>query len=184
MREKQVIAHRYVLLRAHENFDRALEMLTDEDWILFSECLAPIFSDSYAAVPHLSLARVIAMFNAGVLSLKATTKDAEFSQDDKGHVLIEAENEMLNYEVMVDARGQTSAPLDELPFPSLVKILDNGKAHLKAPFKIKTNLHQPPSIYCLALPQVLERHPFSQGLANCADNGRIVAQAIFKDFDK
>jgi hypothetical protein len=33
-------------------------------------------------------------------------------------------------------------------------------------------------VYCLAMPQILDRHPFSQGLPNCADLGRVVARDI------
>lgn len=182
MREKKTVTYRYVLLRAHENFDLALRDLTNEDWRLFSDCLAPIFSDSYAAVPHLSLARIIAMFNAGVLSLEATGAEAVFKQKTDGRVYVKTATQRLRFDVMIDARGQSSAALDQLPFPSLVKILDPKTQPIKAPFRIKTLHPDPLSIYCLALPQILERHPFSQGLANCAENGKIVAETILKDF--
>ena len=182
MREKKTIEYRYVLLRAHENFDLALRSLDNHDWKLFSDCLAPIFSDSYAAVPHLSLARVIAMFNAGVLSLKATGEEAVFTQDARGGVHVKTETETLSYDVMIDARGQAAASVNDLPFPALVKNLDENSEPIKAPFKIKTRRSEAISIYCLALPQILERHPFSQGLANCDENGKIVAEEILKTF--
>jgi hypothetical protein len=140
----------------------------------------PVFADSYAAVPHLSLARIVAMFNSGVLSLKATGNDAEFTNNSRGGVQVQTEDETLNFDVMIDARGQASASLDKLPFPSLLEIIPDKNEPLEAPFKISTSSTMPNSIYCLALPQILERHPFSQGLANCADNGKIVASDILK----
>jgi uncharacterized NAD(P)/FAD-binding protein YdhS len=181
MRDRKTIAYRYVLLRAHENFDRALRMFDDDDWEEFTETLLPVFSDSYAAVPHLSLARVIAMYNAGVLSLKAIGNDAEFSNNPTGGVLVEAEEQNLHFDIMVDARGQAAAALAELPFTSLVEMLTNSNDHIKEPFKIQTRRSASASVYCLALPQILERYPFSQGLANAAENGRIVASALLKE---
>ena len=181
MREKQIIPYRYVLLRAHEHFDLALHMLNETDWKLFAENLVPVFTDCYAAVPHLSLARIISMFKVNALSLMATGDDAEFNSTANQGVSVKLENQTLNFDVMFDARGQASAPTDHLPFPSLVKILLNKSKPLIAPFKIETILPMPTSIYCLALPQVLERNPFSQGLANCADNGKIVANAVLKE---
>jgi uncharacterized NAD(P)/FAD-binding protein YdhS len=180
MREKKTIAYRYVLLRAHENFDRALRHMNPEDWKLFSDFLVPVFADSYAAVPHLSLARIIAMFNAGVLSLKATGNDADFANNPRGGITVETEDGTSDFNVMIDARGQASASLDKLPFPSLVKIISDKDKPLEAPFKVETDSGKSTSIYCLALPQILERHPFSQGLANCADNGKIVAGDLLK----
>ena len=35
-----------------------------------------------------------------------------------------------------------------------------------------------PAIYCLAVPQIMARHPFSQGLANCAALAKIVAEDV------
>lgn len=180
MREKRTIAYRYVLLRAHENFDIALRRLNPEDWKSFSEFLVPVFSDIYAAVPHLSLAHIIAMFNAGLLNPKATGNDADFTNNSHHGVTITTGDEILNFDVMVDARGQASAFLDKLPFPSLLKIISDNDEPLEAPFKIETSLGKQTSVNCLALPQILQRHPFSQGLANCAENGKIVASDVLK----
>jgi uncharacterized NAD(P)/FAD-binding protein YdhS len=179
-RERRTIPYRYTLLRAHENFDRALRTLNDQDWSLFSETLLPVFSDSYAAVPHLSLARVIAMFDAGVLHLVASGDEASFSNNENGGVTVEMEGETMDFDVMIDARGQASATVQELPFPSLVKILESNQESLMAPFKLNTTAPHPPSIYCLSLPQVLQRYPFCQGLSNSAENGKIVAAEIEK----
>ena len=178
MKERQTIASRYVLLRAHENFDRALRALNEEEWAHFSKTLLPVFADSYAAVPHLSLARVIAMFDAKVLSLKASGDEAVFKNLENGGVKVEVENGIFKFDVMVDARGQASAPLELLPFPSLVKNRSDVKEYLISPFRLKNNSTEHVSIYCLALPQMLERYPFSQGLANSAENGKLVAEQI------
>ena len=176
-RARMTIPYRYVLLRAHENFDRALRILEEADWKLFTQTLLPVFTDSYAAVPHLSLSRVIAMFDAKVLELKSSGKDASFKNGPSGSVEIKFNGERLKVDVLIDARGQAAAPLDRLPFPSLVKKLAPDQQRLEAPFKLKT----PTSIYCLALPQLLERYPFCQGLANSAENGKTVAEDILNN---
>lgn len=181
VKRRETIASRHVLLRAHENFDRALRALDGEEWALFAKTLLPVFADSYAAVPHLSLARVIAMFDANVLSLRASGDDGTFTNSGKGGVCVSIAGEKLDFDVMIDARGQASAPLDALPFPSLVKILADKTEPLTAPFKLRTQSTGSGSIYCLALPQILGRHPFSQGLSNMAENGRRVAAEILSD---
>ena len=181
-RARETIPSRYVLLRAHENFDRALRALNEEDWELFSKNLLPVFADCYAAVPHLSLARIIAMYDAGVLELQETGQDASFSNFPNGGVKVEVGHTTLQFDVMIDARGQAAASLNQLPFPSLVKDLEDKDKKLIAPFKLDLSKSTKASIYCLALPQLLERYPFSQGLANCSDNAKIVAHDIAQSF--
>jgi uncharacterized NAD(P)/FAD-binding protein YdhS len=178
LRERKTIPYRYVLLRAHENFDRALRSLDNDDYALFKKTLLPVFADSYAAVPHLSLARIIAMFDANVLELKASGDNARFRNSENNAVIVETEEETLKFDVLIDARGQSAAPLDQLPFPSLVKALNAEQSHVESPFRLETA--KPSSIYCLALPQLLQRYPFSQGLANSDDNAKTVVTDFFR----
>ena len=175
LRDRKTISYRYVLLRAHENFDCALRSLNADDYALFKKTLLPVFADSYAAVPHLSLARVIAMFDANVLELKSTGENADFRNAENGGVVVKTEGELMQFNVLIDARGQATAPLGELPFPTLVNKLVPVEQHLEAPFRLELASPNASSVYCLALPQILERYPFSQGLANSAENGKIVA---------
>ncbi|WP_421696736.1 FAD/NAD(P)-binding protein [Aestuariivirga sp.] len=165
MRDRRTIPHRYVLLRAHETFDRALRVLNEEDWKTFQSTLHPVFGDAYAAVPHLSLARIIAMYDAGVLDLVATGEDALFEDQPEGGVDIVMNEERLHFDAMVDCRGQASAPLDDLPFPHIVRELVDGQSPIAEPFKIKLQNPGSAPIYCLSMPQLLERHPFAQGLS-------------------
>lgn len=181
-RARETIPSRYVLLRAHENFDRALRALNEEDWELFSKNLLPVFADCYAAVPHLSLARIIAMYDAGVLELQETGQDASFTNIPNKGVKVDIGDTTLEFDVMIDARGQAAASLNQLPFPSLVKDLEDKDKKLISPFKLYLSKSTKTRIYCLALPQILERYPFSQGLANCSENAKIVAQDIAQSF--
>lgn len=177
MRERQTVPHRYALLRGHEVFGNILPHLSDEDFKRFSKHLMPVFGDCYAAVPHLSLARIVAMYDAGVLELLATTGDATFTQTADGQVSVETEDGLRTFHAMVDARGQSSEPLSGLPFPSLSALFGDDTGPLMEPFRLEIG-DGAPGIYCLALPQVLERYPFSQGLSNCDELAKRVVDDL------
>ena len=167
MRERETVPHRYALLRGHEVFGDILPHLSDEEYKRFSEALMPVFGDCYAAVPHVSLARIIAMYDAGVLELLATAEDATFTQSEDGQVTVETEDGSRTFCALVDARGQSAEPLSNLPFPSLAAGFAEDAGPILEPFRLDIGDQNPAAIYCLALPQVLVRYPFSQGLPNC-----------------
>ncbi len=178
MRRKETIAHRYALLRGHEAFDHILRELTETDYQRFLDHLMPMFADCYAAVPHLSLARITALYDAGVLELVATVEGAEFSQMGNGSIAVETEDGTATFDVIVDARGQAPANLADLPFPSLVKDLRDPQEPVLLPFALDLIVNCASRIYCLALPQLLERYPFSQGLVECSRLAHHVADDI------
>jgi uncharacterized NAD(P)/FAD-binding protein YdhS len=178
MRRKETIAHRYALLRGHEAFDHILRELPEADYQRFLDHLMPVFADCYAAVPHLSVARITALHDAGVLELVATEKGAEFLQTDDGGIKIDTEDGTLRFDVMVDARGQSPASLTELPFPTLVNDLRNPSEPVSKPFALDLLHAETGRIYCLALPQILQRYPFSQGLKECSKQAGHVADDI------
>jgi uncharacterized NAD(P)/FAD-binding protein YdhS len=180
---RETMQARYVLLRAHEVFDIVIRSLNAADWKKFKDTLLPVFTDSYAAVPHLSMARIIALSDADVLSVIAIGEDASFTDTPNGGVEIQTADTTLEYSVLIDARGQSSAPLTELPFPSLIEDLTKEVKHIEAPFKLTFNSARESSIYCLALPQILERYPFNQGLANSAENAEIVVGNLIRARD-
>ncbi len=180
LRRKETIPHRYALLRAHEAFDQVLRKLTDADYKQFLDHLMPVFADCYAAVPHLSLARIVALYDAGVLNLVATLEGAAFSQTGGGQIEVDTEDGRAQFDVVLDARGQGAAGLKELSFPSLVNAICNQEAPLTEPFVLQADGVRSPQIFCLALPQILERHPFSQGLVECSNLAKIVAQAVLQ----
>ncbi|WP_373491652.1 FAD/NAD(P)-binding protein [Parasphingorhabdus sp.] len=178
LKRKETIPHRYVLLRSHEIFDHVLRDLSEEDYARFLEHLMPVFADCYAAVPHLSLARIVALYDAGVLALIATEERAEFSETDDGMIAVDTEDGTIEFDALIDARGQASAGLKDLPFPELVKALRAPEEPVIRPFALDLARSGTDRIYCLALPQLLERYPFSQGLVECCDLARCVAEDI------
>ena len=180
LRRKETIPHRYALLRGHEVFDRILRDLSEEEYGRFLEHLMPVFADCYAAVPHLSLARIVAMYDAGVLDLVATEDGAKFSQTGDKRIEVGTEDGQAHFDVMIDARGQSSASLNTLPFPGLVKSILCSKEPLIEPFDLDFVRDRGPQIFCLALPQILERYPFSQGLVECSNHAKSVADGILR----
>lgn len=180
MRERKTIPYRYVMLRAHETFDLALRALNEGDWDIFKGSLLPVFSDCYAAVPHLSIARLIALHDAGILNLRETGENARFRDSEAGGIEVSLGEEILSFDAMIDARGQTAASLTALPFPQLVGCLDGRDQTLVAPFAIALSTPASGRVYCLSMPQLLERHPFSQGLVNCEENAAAVADDLVR----
>ncbi|WP_047031482.1 hypothetical protein [Hoeflea sp. IMCC20628] len=71
-------------------------------------------------------------------------------------------------DIMIDA----AASLDDLPF----KTCPPPKKTFRAPFKLDLKTQNPTNIYCLAMPQLLDRHPFAQGLVNVAELAEVVAR--------
>ncbi len=180
MRRRETIPYRYALLRGHENIEIALPHLLEAEWEQFKEHLLPVFADCYAALPHLSIARILAMHEAGVLSIVASGDEASFSRTDGGQVKVEYEDQTLLFDCMFDARGQSSASMGDLPFPSLNKVLANKEDPILEPFQVKLTVDTDARVYCLALPQVLERYPFSQGLPNCCELSERVVENILE----
>ena len=179
MRAKKTIAHRYALLRGHEAFDYALRHLSGDDYDLFREHLLPVFADCYAAVPHLSLARVVALYDAGVLSLHATGSGSAFRPLDDGRTEVVMEEGRLQVDVLVDARGQAAHSVADLPFPSLVAALKTPDKAVDEPFRLELKEAHKGAVYCLAMPQILELFPFAQGLPNCDElAGQVVADLL------
>ncbi len=174
MREKRTIPHRYALLRGHESFDLALRHLSEEDYATFQQHLLPVFGDCYAAVPHLSLARMIALYDAGVLNLYATGTDSTFCRLDDGSIQVSTDDEPLQFDAMIDARGQASHSVADLPFPTLANSVSDADKPVEEPFRLALKTIEKGRIYCLAMPQLLERFPFSQGLPNCDELTAIV----------
>lgn len=178
IKKRETVPHRYALLRGHEVFGKILGHLSDEDYEQFSKHLMPVFGDCYAAVPHLSLARVVAMYDAGVLDLVATVEDASFTQLEDGQISVETEDGLKTFRAVVDARGQSAEPLSKLPFPSLASCFSENADPLLEPFKLAIGDSGSAQVYCLALPQILERYPFSQGLASCDEMAKCVVSDV------
>lgn len=175
---EETIAWRYALLRGHEVFEEALPHITNDDWQTFRTHLLPVFADCYAAVPHLSLQRLAALRAAGGIDIVASGDDAQFLQGRDGGVIVRIGDEKYPFVAMVDARGQIAALPAELPFAALVAALLDPEKPVEAPFRLALHPGVQDGVFCLSMPQVLVRYPFSQGLPNCDTLSETVAEAI------
>ena len=178
--DRSTQAYRYALLRGHENFEPLLDHMDEDDLAIFRTHLTPVFADCYAAIPHISVQRVLALHEAGVLSLVATQDGAEFAMDGDG-VRVETVDGPQTFNAVIDARGQPPSHLKDLPFPTLVSQIRDVEAAMAAPYRLNLNNSTPVRIYCLAMPQILSSNPFAQGLANCAAISKHAVDDIFEN---
>ncbi len=175
IQRQETIAWRYALLRGHEVFEAALPHLSEQEWQTFRTHLLPVFADCYAAVPHLSLERLAALRAADVIEIVHSGENAEFLAGPDHGVVVRIGDRDHPFDAMIDARGQTAALPADLPFPSLVAALANPLDPVQAPFRLAMRPGVDSSIFCLAMPQILQRYPFSQGLPNCDTLAETVA---------
>ncbi|WP_322894175.1 MULTISPECIES: hypothetical protein [unclassified Yoonia] len=103
--DRVTVAWRYALLRMHEKFEEIVPELTEQDRARFDTGLKSIFVDNYAAVPPESIRRLLALRDAGLLSVLALGEDYELDHNSSGTV-ITAKGQTHKFDVFIDARGQ------------------------------------------------------------------------------
>jgi len=172
---RRVSRYRYAILRAHEAFAEVAPHLSPRDLVRFRRGLRRVFIDNYAAVPPLSVERLLALHEAGVLEVEKIAPDYRLEQAPNG-VAVVVGQERATYDVVVDARGEGEAAPREWPFPTLrLQILANqmlAGATNPADLSVTDELALSPGVnpvervYCLAAPFLLSRRPFVQGLTS------------------
>jgi uncharacterized NAD(P)/FAD-binding protein YdhS len=190
-RDRATSVWRYAILRMHEPFERVVPALTSRDRRRFDQGLKGLFIDNYAAVPHASIRRLLALHEAGVLSLLQLHEDYRIAPgpDGAGRELRSGPQTRC-FDAVFDARGQAWQGAARLPFPTLrFQMLAQGKARTKAAIESAAMpvghdlalpaVHgQTARLYTTAVPFMLRDRPFSQGLTAAADLGRTAAAAI------
>ncbi|WP_353474304.1 FAD/NAD(P)-binding protein [Salipiger sp. H15] len=177
--EKRPTPWRSALLRAHELFEGLVPRLTDAELEAFHDTLKPVFTDSYACVPHASIRRLLALHEAGVLEVIRLGSDSRLV-DGPGGPAVEYGGRRAEFEIVVDARGQRPMTLADLGFPSLAEgDLLSGPLRFDE-FVLPLRSSSPGRIHCVALPALLRRHPFVQGLVNASEMGGATAGAILR----
>jgi len=185
-RDKVTVPWRYTILRCHEAFGSAVPNFNREEVARFNKGMKRVFADNYAAIPPLSIKRLLALHQAGVLRIEKLSGDYRMSLADGGFRINSAGN-VMEFDQIYDARGQTSSTDEDLPFPSLrLLIAANRLAEGKGPisikvendYRVKSGINLTANIWCLAIPFLLSEQPFVQGLTSCWDMGRAAAQGI------
>lgn len=179
-RDKRTVPWRYTILRMHEVVQEIVPHLTDQDRKRFDAGLSRVFIDNYAAIPSQSIRRLLALREAGIISVLALGADYKKDVQDDGTVIV-AQGERYEFDLFIDARGQKALKTKDLPFPTLRQQLqengddipDVGEDYtLLAPDSVRGR------IAFGALPYLMHDQPFVQGLTVCAEIGEAMAKAI------
>lgn len=178
-RERRTVAWRYAVLRLHEVVQEIVPHLNEEDRERFKQGLARVFIDNYAAIPPQSIRRLLALREAGIISVAALGDDYTLDTGSDRTVITTKET-VYRFDVFIDARGQKPLKTKDLPFPTLRKQLmetgdeipDVGEDYtLKAPETVRGR------IAFGAIPWLMHDRPFVQGLAECAEIAEAMAKA-------
>ena len=183
----QTPAWRIIILKAHEIFATVIAALSPSDLARLHRGLKRVFTDNYAAVPHLSIERLLAMHQAGVLDVIALGNDYEIAPARKAW-LVKSPGWSSLFDELVDARGPQAAALTRFPFPTLR--LQLCASALEDDFDWKDGVNPASDltvseqdsslkrVHLCALPYLLRNRPFVQGLVECAGMARAVSEAI------
>ncbi|MEB6377403.1 FAD-NAD(P)-binding protein [Leclercia adecarboxylata] len=178
-RDRRTVPWRYTVLRLHEAVEKVVPHLDDNDRERFKTGLARVFIDNYAAIPSRSIRRLLALREAGIISIEALGDDYEMTADGN-RTVIDADGQRWIFDTFIDARGQKPLKTKDLPFPSLreqlvsagEEIPDVGDDYtLLAPDYLRGR------IAFGALPYLMHDRPFVQGLVACAEIGEAMAKA-------
>ena len=181
-REKRTVAWRYTVLRLHEVVQAIVPSLNEHDRERFKSGLERVFIDNYAAIPPQSIRRLLALREAGIISVVALGDDYDLDIGSDQTVITTAKKSY-RFDVFIDARGQKPLRNKDIPFPTLRKQLagtgddvpDVGEDYtLLAPASLRGR------IAFGAIPWLMHDHPFVQGLSECAEIGKAMAEAAGK----
>ena len=176
---KVTVVWRYALLRMHEKFEEIVPQLNDADRARFDDGLKTVFVDNYAAVPSESIRRLLAMRDAGVLSVMGLGEDYTLDHTPKGTVIV-ARGETHKFDVFIDARGQKPMTSKDIPFPSLrAAVLEAGQEIplIDESFCLMGVPDYAGRIYLAALPWLMHERPFVQGITASAEMAEILGDA-------
>jgi uncharacterized NAD(P)/FAD-binding protein YdhS len=182
---------RYAILRMHEVFAALAPHLSDPDYLRFTNTLKSVFVDNYATVPHASIRRLLALHEAGKLTVTPLHDGARLDTQSQrqGATLVHG-TRRTHFAAFIEATGQTISGAKDFPFPSLrrqgviqdVKTEGTAKAMrgiaIDADFHPISDVGSSHRLFCLSLPFILGQHPFAQGITSSAEMAEVVADAI------
>ncbi|MNZ68102.1 hypothetical protein D3C78_863630 [compost metagenome] len=185
-RDKRTVPWRYTILRLHEVVQDIVPHLNDTDRKRFDAGLARIFIDNYAAIPSESIRRLLALREAGIISVVALGADYDMEVKENLTV-IRTEDKTYEFDVFIDARGQKPLKTKDLPFPTLRKqIQATGDAipDVGDDYTLLEPEYVRGKIAFGALPYLMHDQPFVQGLVVSAEIGDAIAQAVVRQASK
>ncbi len=177
---RMTVPWRYVLLRMHETVEAIVPDLSTSERQRFDDGLKTVFVDNYAAVPSESIRRLLALHDAGVLSILALGKDYDLDRQ-TNRTVIRSQAKTHVFDVFIDARGQKALTSVDLPFPSLRDAL--AKAGQDIPERAQDySLTGVPGyegrLVLAAIPYLMHDRPFVQGITVSAEIGAAIAKGM------
>ena len=177
---KYTVPWRYVILRLHEVIAGIVPHLDPRDSTRFASGLARVFIDNYAAIPPQSLRRLLALHDAGILTLLPLGQDYR-ARKDGNRTVIFAGGARHTYDIFIDARGQKPLKTRDLPFPGLRRqmLCHGGEIpQVAANFTLLEPAVARGRIAFGAIPYLMHDRPFIQGLTVSAEIGETIAHAL------
>ena len=178
---KITVPWRYALLRMHEMVATIVGDMSESDRARFNKGLKSVFVDNYAAVPSESIRRMLALHDAGVLSVLALGHDYEMQRKSAETVIV-AKGITYHFDVFIDARGQRPLTTNDLPFPTLrAALLKIGQEYpdLGTDYSVMGSNAYGGKLVLAAIPFLMHDRPFVQGITACAE----IAEAIARGFN-
>lgn len=116
-----------------------------EDMLRLRKVLMPLISIVIAFVPQSSARELIALHEAGVLSIVAVDRDSKVEAGEEEGIIYHYKNEAgvsesVPYKMFIDCIGQPMLSIDDIPFRSLVD--DHTVAVAKLPFRSNKTAEQ------------------------------------------
>jgi uncharacterized NAD(P)/FAD-binding protein YdhS len=188
---KVTVKWRYAILRMHEVFAQVAPHLSDVDYTRFTESLKGVFVDNYATVPHDSVRRLMALHEAGKLTVRSLDRGARVDTwAAPGGATLWEGTTCTHFPVFIEATGQQVASAKEFPFPSLRRqgviqdVETDDTSDAKRGIAVDGAYHPISAfepcdrLFCLSLPFLLGQHPFAQGITSSAEMADVVAKSI------
>lgn len=189
---KVTVPWRYAILRMHEVVGTITPRLDAVQFERFNRHFKPVLVDDYAAVPHESIERLLALHRAEKLQVVALGDNYRLDAGrPEGGVLLQIDGRPQHFPVFIEATGQR--PLSAIQFPFL-SLLEQGivrdQANDDGPNRgiaVDDQFHPLVDgvpfkrLFCLSLPFLMGRHPFVQGITSSHEIGEIVGEVLAED---
>lgn len=175
--DKVTVPWRYALLRMHEKVEAIVSELPEADRERFDAGLKKVFVDNYAAVPSESIRRLLALRDAGVLSVLALGKDYDLKRE-PSRTRIKTQTDEHVFEVFIDARGQKALTSNDMPFPSLREALlkaDQEVPEVAEDYSLIGVPDYAGRLTLASIPYLMHDQPFVQGITACHDIAAAIA---------
>jgi uncharacterized NAD(P)/FAD-binding protein YdhS len=180
---RHTVGWRYAILRMHEIMEAAVTHFDDGDRSRFDRGMKRMFIDNYAAIPPESVQRLLALNEAGILTVERLGKDYEVLAA-RGSRAVETAEGRHEFDIVINATGEGAAKSGDVPFAGLREQLGAAVA-LQRP--AAGGLAQVPgegpavdAIYMASLPYLMTDRPFIQGLVSSHELGSEIAADIIR----